>query len=410
MRAALVPLKLGDSHNFGRRVALRSGRVHKPRTVFWEWLVLGADSPLRSLLDAAAEQDGLGPDTFGFLPRLEFHRPKARGGGEVERARLTPLQGRSRAERSELARAVGRAVAFFSWFGATDLHWENLVIGAANGHVVFAPLDVEMIFAELASPAETRLLPAADPDYGAVYRHSAGVRRALPYLGKPVAAADLATLAAAYSELLACLDRHSRAIADLLAGEPAALTAPIRVCLRGTADYVLGAPETLWPPLLDAEVEQLGRGDVPYFFRLYGQPGIRYFENRALSRQKALPRTGDVPKLDRLLSLSRGLRAPSRRRLREQGLFVLLAAFDHPELTGAHRAGKLEITFGARTLSVQFAGQERLSCPRNLRRVVGSVYLPCRCGEVRSVFVPRVTRCEAEPGRGRHRAGVDPQL
>ncbi len=28
---------------------------------------------------------------------------------------------------------------------------------------------------------------------------------------------------------------------------------------------------------------------------------------------------------------------------------------------------------------------------------VGSVYLPCRCGEVRSVFVPAVTTCEAAP-------------
>jgi hypothetical protein len=26
---------------------------------------------------------------------------------------------------------------------------------------------------------------------------------------------------------------------------------------------------------------------------------------------------------------------------------------------------------------------------------VGSVYLPCRCGEVRSVFVPEVTVCKA---------------
>ncbi len=39
----------------------------------------------------------------------------------------------------------------------------------------------------------------------------------------------------------------------------------------------------LWPPLLDAEAEQLARGDIPYFFRLYGRRGIFYYQNRALT-------------------------------------------------------------------------------------------------------------------------------
>ena len=56
---------LGDSHNFGRRVELRGARVAKPRTVFWEWLVLSRESPLRQLLAEEAARDGLGPDFFG---------------------------------------------------------------------------------------------------------------------------------------------------------------------------------------------------------------------------------------------------------------------------------------------------------------------------------------------------------
>ncbi|HEY3499377.1 MAG TPA: hypothetical protein VGK73_32030 [Polyangiaceae bacterium] len=396
---------LGDSHNFGRRVAVHGERVHKPRTLFWEWLVLGADSPLRRRLDEIAAADGPDPDAFGFLPRLGFRSPKAERGGDVERIELEPLRVRSPARRRELAQAVGRSLAFFGWFGVSDLHWENMVIGAGpDGRAVFAPLDIELVLADYSSPVETRLLPAADPDYAAVYRHSAGVRRALPYLGKPVAATELVALVAAYHELLACLERHSRTIAEVLAGERATGSAPIRVCLRGTADYVLGKPEALWPPLLDAELEQLARGDIPYFFRLFGRPGIHYYRNRSLGAWNSLPRTGDVPKLEPLLSLARGLRSPSRDRLREQGLFVLLSAFDHPGLSGTHAAGELEVRFGLRTLSVRRAGGELLSCPRNLRKIVGSVYLPCRCGEVRGVFVPPTTRCSgARRARARSR-------
>jgi hypothetical protein len=36
---------------------------------------------------------------------------------------------------------------------------------------------------------------------------------------------------------------------------------------------------------------------------------------------------------------------------------------------------------------------------RDLRAYVGSVYLPCECGEVPSPLVPAVTTCSAAPTR-----------
>src|SRR5262245_22451204 len=86
----------GDTHNFGRRVSLRRGRVHKPRARLWEWLLLARESPLRKLLAERAERDGLGPDAFGFLPALKFFRSKGRVGGEVEPVRLSRLPALSR--------------------------------------------------------------------------------------------------------------------------------------------------------------------------------------------------------------------------------------------------------------------------------------------------------------------------
>ena len=145
---------LGDSHNFGRRVALRAGRVSKPRTLLWEWALLGNDSPLRQLLDEVGEREGR-PGLFSFLPTLRFFpaRERAGVGGEVERIALEPWRFRSAARRLELAAIVGRSLALWSWLGVSDLHWENLVLGVdRQNRTVFGPLDIEMIFSVLSLP------------------------------------------------------------------------------------------------------------------------------------------------------------------------------------------------------------------------------------------------------------------
>jgi hypothetical protein len=387
--------KLGDLHNFGRRVELDGERVRKPRTVLWEWLVLCAESPLRRLLDSAAEQEHLGAGAFAFLPSLKFSRWREKTSGEVERIRLHPLRASARTQ-TELATVVGRALALFSWLGVADLHWENLVLGRDEaGRIVFGPLDIEMILADLSLPTETKLLPDADPEYAEICRHAAGARRALAWLGKPVDAPHLLSMAAAYRATLVFLDRHSAALARAIASAPGLREAPLRVLLRGTDEYVRAHLQPLWPPLLDAEREQLERGDIPYFFRLYGKPGIHYYAEPSLKQLGRLPLAGDVPQLDPLLQLSRNLRSPSRKRLREDGLFTLLGAFDHAALTGTHAHPELTATFGPRRIVLRLPDGEELHSRRNLRAFVSSVYLDCSCGEVRSVFVPPVTVCQS---------------
>ena len=74
---------------------------------------------------------------------------------------------------------------------------------------------------------------------------------------------------------------------------------------------------------------------------------------------------------------------------------MLLGAFDHPSLSGRHLCDELELALRARSIVVKLPNGEELRSARNLSAHVGSVYLPCRCGEVRAVFVPQVTACEA---------------
>ncbi|MEM6792893.1 MAG: hypothetical protein AAF725_02870 [Acidobacteriota bacterium] len=399
------PSPLGDSHNFGRRVERRGGRIVKPRTVVWERLLLDAESPLRRVLGRA-----LGP--LDFLPDLKFSPAPEGPGGEVDAVRLEPLgtagAGASAREKTALARVTGKSLGLWSWLGVSDLHWENLVLGRGErGQLVFSPLDVESLLDDFAAPTETKLLPDADPEYAAVCRHACGVRRVLPFLGKPIEPLDLLAMAAAYLGTLGRLDRHRAEIASAFARMEELRTAPIRVCLRGTNEYVEARTGPAWPPLLEAEEEQMARGDIPYFFRLYGQPGIHYYGEESLEEFKTLPRVGDVPQLEPLLSVERNLASPHRQSLREQGLFTLLAAFDDPSFEGVFRheperarsadeGEALEVEFARQELVVTLPGGEELACSRELGDFVSSVYLPCRCGEVSSVFVPAVTRCEPD--------------
>src|SRR4029079_4062230 len=115
-----------------------------------------------------------------------------------------------------------------------------------------------------------------------------------------------------------------------------------------------------------------------------------------LHHLRRLPLEGDVPKLDPILLLSRGLRSPSRKRLREEGLLTIVGAFDHPSFSGSYHSSEgVGVRFGARTLVVNLPTGEELHARRDLSGFVGSVYLPCRCGEVRSVFVPPTTTCRS---------------
>lgn len=372
--------------------------MQKPRCLFWEQLLLDRESPLRKLLSRLAEQSGHDPRFFEFLPNLSFF-PDASGlGGEVMRVSLEPIGSVTEARRRELAEVVGRSLALWSWLGAQDLHWENLALGVdEEERIVFGPLDVELLLADLSLPTETKLLPDADPEYADLCRHAAGVRRVLPYLGKPLAAELLLTVAGAYRETLLLLERHAVDVGKLLTELPGLPEAPIRVLLRSTADYAHADSPELWPPLLRAEREQLARGDVPYFFRLYGKKGIFYYTSSDLRERGRLPLRGDVPQLEPLLDLARGLRSPSRLKLLQDGFFTVLGAFDHRSLDGRHRSDALELSFGARTLSARFRDGEELSTSRRLGAFVGSVYLPCLCGEVQSVLAPEKTACSAPP-------------
>jgi hypothetical protein len=314
---------IGDTHNFGRRVQVRGNWVHKPRTLAWEELFLSAKSPLRRLVP------------LEHLPDLRFRK------NEAQRIALEPLP--RRFDPIAVARLGGQSIALWSWFGVTDLHWENLALGLGEHGPVLAPIDIEMVLEDFSSPEQTRLIPERDPEYGAIYRHASGIRRVLPWLGKPIDREALDAMVGAYDDTFEMLDRNAQAIADVLA-KMHVERIPIRVTLRSTAEYHEDRAD-----FLDAEREQLDRGDVPYFFRLYGRPGVHFWADKRMKTVKTLPLD-----LAPLLSIARGFRSRNRKKLRERGAAAIRRALG----------------------------------PN------GAVYLPCRCGEGRAVIVT-ASRCSS---------------
>ena len=162
---------------------------------------------------------------------------------------------------------------------------------------------------------------------------------------------------------------------------------PIRVCLRGTADYMV-PPERADPPFRPEELAQLARGDIPYFFHIYGQSGVFAFDSPDRARVVRLRQTRANP----ALQVARHLRSPSRASLAAQGLFAVIAAFDHKGLTGGvfqDEGFELRCTRRQLIAGPRDGGAETR---RDLSAFVGSVYLPCACGEDRAVFAapPRV--------------------
>lgn len=391
---------LGDSHNFGRRVTRRGNRVEKPRTVFWESLFLDAGSPLRVFLQARGRAEGLGDHPFAFLGHLAVEESPDRHEGTVSAIDLRALRPGVTGLRDELARVFGRSLALWSWFGVADLHWENLALGLdEGGHVVFCPLDLEVVLGDFELPTETKLLPDADPEIVDVCRHAAGVRRLLPFLGKPVAGPEIVRIVAEARRTLDFLDGHAADLGELLEGLPGIEDVPVRILLRGTGDYVAATRgEELWPPLLDAEIEQLERGDIPYFFQTLGAPSIRWWADAERRRASRLPVDGDVPRPVDLLVPAGGLRSPNRRILREEGLATIVGAFDHAVLDGrfVDTESSVELRVLPDAIVLSFPDGAELETSRDLGAWVADVVLPCRCGEVASVLVPRRTRCSSK--------------
>lgn len=266
---------LSDPHNFGKRVKLlNNGLVHKPRSVFWEQLFLG-ESVLRQFLDTSLKS---GSETPQFsLPLLEVSSNSIWEGqcGYLKLTAVTSLD-------SLRAFQIGCTIGLFAWFGVSDLHSENIIVGCNDiGNFIFTTVDIETVFDDLVTLGNSGIVEDLT-----VPAHVSGLNSTL----KLMSSADTndecaAAMCAGYLLSMDTLESNHESIRQIVNEYKDIAQQPIRVVLRKTKSYInylnnCNKPLEFQIPPLPSEIEQLQRGDVPYFFRFPQHPNeIYYFES-----------------------------------------------------------------------------------------------------------------------------------
>lgn len=251
---------LSEPHNFGKRVIERpDGWISKPRSVFWEKLFLSQSSFRMAVEEFFVRTDRFNP--FTNIPTLNFG-PSDNEYSEVEKLIIEPIYHITRTE----AQSLGAACATFAWFGVTDLNSENVFIGRRNSVFTFAPIDIECIGSDLAMLSETLLVP----NYYIPDRKS-GLMSILEVLRND---SDrlLAPICHGYLDAIHTFLENEAFFDEVFINAIGGVRPPIRVLLRKTASYAnfmngCAKPKEFIKQPLASELEQMSRGDIPYYFR-----------------------------------------------------------------------------------------------------------------------------------------------
>lgn len=278
--------KLGDMHNFGQAVIrLDEKTIFKPRCVFWEWLFFDGSSPLRLF---ASQVFPPHLNFFDILPTLNV-LIQSRFFGVVD---FFPERSNFETEsvKNSDALKLGAAIAFMTWMGITDLHYENVRVQIDSaGRLQFAPLDIEAVFYDLELPSQTRLVPPKRASRQDFYGLTA-FRASLTPAEIPLVALCLSL---GFRQMYEFLNRSSREIVNHLSKIEGILEQPVRVILKPTSTYYSSLKK--WPlsntskeTYFYEEQIQLERGDIPYFFRFPGNKTILYFVDNIFNYEEVM--------------------------------------------------------------------------------------------------------------------------
>lgn len=268
----------GDLHNFGKQTHLvkLNGRDYfkKYRSLFWENLFLGAQSPLRSIIGNV-----LGDECAQGAMGLHFAQPEHPHLGFAEK--FQGFQHLAEIPKTPwYYRTVGKQVAYFSVFGVSDILLENIKIHAQGIQLI----DLECLFDYNLCLEEMALLPYPDTEFNGKY----GL---FPFLFRVGDSNLVGHFACGLIEGILTLKYHQEIILKTLQKEISNHSAPIpiRVLLRSTAIYDLYLSEGLTPlhPFIPSERQQLERGEIPYFFKYIGEPLIRFYKNEEYENETA---------------------------------------------------------------------------------------------------------------------------
>lgn len=243
-------LNLADHHHFGRRVepTERASFLYfkKPRTVFWERLFFGVESPLRPLLQE------------NFF-KLEFVDEAEWSGLSKQ---LNPVEG---AITEAHFKSFGALLGYAYVFGLRDLHRENLI--RCENHIQV--IDAEVVLTDLRLPQETLLLPFKECGWT-----DCGLSKLAPS-SEAVSTDQARALMAGFIQILENIHRRREDLKNVL--QKHCQDSPIRILFRATQEYtshLRSSRSSSSTPFLREELLQMERGDVPYFFKRLGSEDV----------------------------------------------------------------------------------------------------------------------------------------
>lgn len=155
--------------------------------------------------------------------------------------------------------SLGVLFAYCYVFGIRDLHRNNIVKTETHLQVI----DAEVVLSKLLLPHETLLLPFKEVSADLCGAAHAEWERATSFDVKLVFDGYLDTFECLLANQLPLLNTFSANMSELL-------SVPVRHILRDTFHYRDWLTKDSEIPFFPAEQRQLGRGDIPYFFKFIG--------------------------------------------------------------------------------------------------------------------------------------------
>ncbi|MFZ4402731.1 MAG: DUF4135 domain-containing protein [Pseudobdellovibrionaceae bacterium] len=260
---------LGDRHNSGKSVCLLDDNsIYKPRPILAEWFFLNRESPLRSLKEINS--------VFKYFPNIDF-TGLIRKDGVVSNLYLNYSDINFPTSSDELCEAIGCLLAISHWFGLSDLHVENIFFGYdEHNNLLLAPIDIECFFQEILIIAQTNLIKIERDDLNWGLKNVFEAQSISPI-----------HIVHNYIKHFLTLNSNSEKIISIIR-ESFKPNDIVRVILKNSAVYrdYLDDNYSDSTFFIQEEVNQLAKGDVPYFFRYLDGIDIFYYYDGMPSRMQ----------------------------------------------------------------------------------------------------------------------------
>lgn len=255
----------GDKHNFGQvveRIVEASGtKYRKPRTVYWEHLFFGTNSPLKSIFSRPGPNDDRPLSDYLFNLEIQMEHPWLGYAAEVIKSDR-PINDRH-------FYSLGVLLGYCFLFGIRDLHCGNIIIQDNHLQVV----DAEVVLVNLHLPHETILLPFKDIGF-----QSCGASLVAKSFDQ-FSQAQKEKLFAGYFDLANRVLENRESVLEIFRSDELRQH-PIRVIIKNTAVYRSFVENKQFAEMIPEELTQLDRGDIPYFYKNLGREDFLFVLER----------------------------------------------------------------------------------------------------------------------------------